>query len=826
MFQRHFTCIIVALFISVTCLAQIPEIREPITNGFGTYRPNLVSVSPDALQFSLRHDLENVENADRFMLDDNQIELLVRNGFFISTGHGVQYTSGSNTIGSESAEHYYKNFEDVYLEAQQDTIPSFITTDALLHAFHRLFSHTLMRTEEEYLIPTLVELDTALLAHLEQLHDGAETDEVREAARLAATYIAVGLRLQEPQAPVPGWCEPDLSAELELIEAHDIRTTSPLFNAYPEDYTQYVPRGHYTRSTALESYFRTMMWHGRMTFALREMADYRDYWDMPQRPDLTGAALLLSRELARDQSLADAWNLIFNPTWFFVGESDDLLPNHYLGLAEHVYGAPLVELTPAEICREELVQLFMDRAEEELPMPRVRGLAPQGLRMFGQRFTPDAYFFTELVWDDVGTQSYPRLCPSVLDVLSVLGSAEAEELQRIDGQEEFQHYREQLLMLREWVATQPVEIWASTLYWGWIYTLEALTREHGAGFPPFMQGSAWARRQLIDAAGSWTELRHDMILYVKQSANNPWTMPAPVFPMVQGYVEPNPWLFARLAALAGFARAGLSDLGILSDDTGAKLIMMEEGAMQLADMAVRELERRPLTNQQHLFIFHFGEWLSQLVAVDEEGGSETDNKDRAPVVADVHTMPINDELFALEEGTGYPGRIFVVADVEGRLQLCVGAVFIQYEFTVPAAERLTDEAWWELLEQGGLQTPWWTEGIIDSLQTPPAETQARQKIVELFDAEVYLDQTSVQVGDDLVLHCNPPALRVEMRTADGEVLDHEVGDNDGNQVVLSTEDLPVGELIIVAELEGDISYSLRARIDRAFSPRRVRGRRP
>ena len=42
---------------------------------------------------------------------------------------------------------------------------------------------------------------------------------------------------------------------------------SPIFT-YAEDYSQYLPRGHYTRSMRLKNYFLAMMWHGRMTFLL------------------------------------------------------------------------------------------------------------------------------------------------------------------------------------------------------------------------------------------------------------------------------------------------------------------------------------------------------------------------------------------------------------------------------------------------------------------------------------------------------------------------------------------------------------------------------
>ena len=53
---------------------------------------------------------------------------------------------------------------------------------------------------------------------------------------------------------------------------------------YKEDYGQYKPRGHYTRSEDLQRYFQAMMWYGRITFRLRNA-------------DETRSALLLTQAL-------------------------------------------------------------------------------------------------------------------------------------------------------------------------------------------------------------------------------------------------------------------------------------------------------------------------------------------------------------------------------------------------------------------------------------------------------------------------------------------------------------------------------------------------
>ncbi len=46
----------------------------------------------------------------------------------------------------------------------------------------------------------------------------------------------------------------------------------------------------------------------------------------------------------------------------------------------------------------------------------------------------------------------------------------------------------------------------------------------------------------------------------------------------------------------------------------------------------------------------------------------------------------------------------------GTLQLCAGASYSYYEFTVPLAERLTDEEWIGMLDSGQAPSrPAWTD---------------------------------------------------------------------------------------------------------------------
>lgn len=92
--------------------------------------------------------------------------------------------------------------------------------------------------------------------------------DLKEAAKRNVAYFAAALKLLDLNASVPDFVRSEVDEELQLIEQHSGFANSPIFE-YREDYSRYVPRGHYTRSETLEKYFKAMMWYGRMAFLLK-----------------------------------------------------------------------------------------------------------------------------------------------------------------------------------------------------------------------------------------------------------------------------------------------------------------------------------------------------------------------------------------------------------------------------------------------------------------------------------------------------------------------------------------------------------------------------
>jgi hypothetical protein len=90
---------------------------------------------------------------------------------------------------------------------------------------------------------------------------------------------------------------------------------------------------------------------------------------------------------------------------------------------------------------------------------------------------------------------------------------------------------------------------------------------------------------------------------------------------------------------------------------------------------------------------------------------------QAAVIADVATDP-NPPGTALEEAVGRVNPIFVVvpiveADGSTYLQVAKGGVFSYYEFPWPIADRLTDEKWRGMLDDGSAPAvPEWTSSFL------------------------------------------------------------------------------------------------------------------
>ena len=131
-----------------------------------------------------------------------------------------------------------------------------------------------------------------------------------------------------------------------------------------------------------------------------------------------------------------------------------------------------------------------------------------------------------------------------------------------------------------------------------------------------------------------------------------------------------------------------------------------EALRDLLGISTAELSGMPLPKEQEETIKYFSSRLNEgLHNVDPAGLKTT-------VVADVLTDPNTSQ--ALEEGSGYLREIVVAySDAAGHVFLGRGATLSYYEFKQPMQNRLTDEAWRQLLAANQAPAPpAWVETLV------------------------------------------------------------------------------------------------------------------
>lgn len=691
--QKFFSLSVVfILFLAFPIVAYaIPEITGSVETEFGTYIPYQVNVKPDVKPYTVAPDLSNVANKAKFKFTDKEFAMMAKNGFVANHSN-------------------FKQVYDMYNYCQKNEIPIFVTTDSMLHTYHVLFDYSLRILEMREFFDDLHDLNKVMLDMAKSQYKGATDPKAKVAATKNLAYVAVASYLLDPSIAVPQEVKGLVDSEIKLIQAHTGRANSPIFG-YEEDYSQYVPRGHYTRNETLKKYFMTMMWYGRMSFRLSPREG-----EEKGKEETLQAILIVSA--IKNASALDVWDRIYQPTVFYVGKADDLNVYEYMKLAEDTYGNDFELLSPDKLGDDVKLSVFIDDAKK-LRNPLINSTflwegedlakVTKGFRFMGQRFIPDSYMFQQLVHDKV----IGRYFPKGLDIMAVLGSQKAYDiLIKIYNESNYPKYTEQMAKLRTEFGSVDTELWAQNLYWNWLYTLMPFLTEKGKGYPFFMQSPAWADKELSTALGSWTELRHDTILYAKQSYAFETAMPAGP-QLVKGYVEPNAEFYARLASLSRFTREGLESRGLLLPEFKSRFMELEDLLVTLKEISELELTNQALTAEQYGTIINIGKTLEDIASFPPELASEIEGEEdkEMAVVADVHTDP--NSASVLEEGAGYPLNLFVVVPVNGELRISQGPMFSYYEFTWPMSDRLTDAAWQNMLKENPPKLPVWMDSYID-----------------------------------------------------------------------------------------------------------------
>lgn len=708
--------------------SEILDSSDTLATDFAVYKEIPVSVTPQIPSYKVNSNLSNITNIADYTLSDNMKELLVQNAFVVKPAH-------------------FDEFFPLYESNRYSYTPSFITTDSILHNYHLMFDFLLKQLEEQRLITELKKLNANLLADSLSNYEILKGSDWENAAKRNVGFFAVGSKLLDPSIEVPRIVEKEVKTELALIEAHNGINPSAVMNLgvnpnifidtpqglqspelLNEDYSQYIPRGHYDQSEELKAYFKSMMWYGRLGFRLKN-------------EDETKSAIIITLTLNKKTN-NESWAKLYEPINFFVGKSDDITYYQFNDLINNVYGQiSNLKNLPNE---PEKFTNFLEKAKN-LEAPKInsmpifdasiqadRASEIKAFRFLGQRYTVDADIFQRLIYREVGDKNTTcenfdaaktncfagaRCLPAALDIPATLGSKEAKNILNQLGETQYACYSENMNQMSQYVSGLSSQIWTQNLYWGWLHQLRPLLTEKQTGYPTFMLNSAWQRKELNSFLGSWSELKHDTILYAKQVYAELGGR-GPEIKDDRGYVEPNPYVYSRLASLIKMTEEGLESRELLSGRMKDNLNKMETLAISLKTISEKELENKNLNDGEYELIRSYGGQLEHLwldINKDETAFQKSTSprdylsENPASIIADVATDP-NGRV--LEIGTGPISEIYVVVPIDGTLRLTKGGVYSYYEFSWPMSDRLTDKKWREILNSNEAPAlPTWTDSF-------------------------------------------------------------------------------------------------------------------
>ncbi len=678
--------------------------------------------------------------ATDFRLNEAELAVFRQNGFVVST-----------RLGSS-------NFAESFGQIWSDDLPVFISTDAILQAWHRSFSMMLLEIEETYLAANLERLLAGMASELPTVWAESGTGPLRESIQDADYYLAVARRLLTGERVDPVLLGQDrVDAAIGWIHAGRMLEVSDLFGACRTvDFSQFTPRGHYTGSDTLERYFRAMTWCGRIDIPVAGEASSRCYGSETALATSREAGLaIVLWHLLNASGEFDTWRDMDRVIGTFFGWTDSMTfaqLDAVLAAADIRHLADVTDAGDIERFQAALMNgtvgaqhIRSDFFISPFGPERIR--LPRTFTVFGQRFAPDSWAMANLVfdsiwWDEDGIPGNEdkvlRRVPSSLDIaFSVLGNSHTvpELIARMtdptarqsdDHAVRFRdglNYQHNLAALREVFDRMGADSWEGSIYLRWLAALRELTAPtSGPGYPESMRTQAWAMKTLNTQLASWTQLRHDSILYAKPSSSGGQQCSFPA-----GYVECRPAFWARLNRMADQVAGLLEELifpiewKTTQENQVAFLRHFAHTTDVLRAIAEKEFARVSLGKEDLRFIRnlleHQGEdsvdggcipfrtysgWYPQLFyrRLDaNEAFHEIHGAGREDfLVTDVHTdvpSPVHDDPGSvLHEAVGKAHLLLIAIETGDQPMVFAGPVLSHFEFElVGPPRRLSDEEW-------------------------------------------------------------------------------------------------------------------------------------
>ena len=693
-----------------------------------------------------------------YLLDTNEMAIFITNGFVVS-----------ERLGSAS-------FGDAYYRIFNADLPVFVTSDSVLHAWHKSYQSILEELEQYELSPLLEQVTSNMSVQLPTIWQQYGQGPLGNSILDADYFLTVARSLWATQQVASALGNADVNQQvantLASIKSQVPVQGFPIFGSFREiDFSQFIVRGHYTDSDQLQRYFRALMWCSRIDLRLATFPPNKED-DIRQ----LGTAIVMYYLLNQSGQFSN-WSTLEQVTRMFVGVTDsmtfaqlgELLANAKIGSPGDIPDLPTLTNLQTRLLSGELGAQNIQGDDLLSPFSREQLKLPRSFTVCGQKFVLDSWVFSQTVFDrvlwtpDNGTNimlgKVTRRKPSCLDAaFAVLGNDQIvpELVARMTNENGVPFrdgpnlpYQHNLLAVRQTIDQQDPGNWTDNIYSAWLAALRALSGPTTDSiYPESMRTRSWAMKTLNTQLASWTQLRHDTLLYVKPSYTASIVCGYPA-----GFVEPRPGFWRQMKTLATIAANSISKLpagsALLLNVQSNQMSFLSNFSAQISTLesiSEKELAQQPLSLEETDFLKNVVElvsaysnyrqwngWYPQLFYKNYQFLSiwalpPCDLWDA--LVTDVHTDP-PDPFFSgdpgavIHEGIANVNLMLIAVDNGPDRMVYAGPVLSHYEFELAGVNRMTDQQWKSnvLAGQKPAQPGWTTSYLVPGRITIPPGNQ-------------------------------------------------------------------------------------------------------
>jgi hypothetical protein len=611
-------------------------------------------------------------------------------------------------------------------------LPVFISTDAILHAFHRSYDAILKDCEIGFIIPKLQELFAGIKGSFPMLENRYVNNTIME-QRLKDLdfYVTVPAKLLDNSIQ-PYFLENSAKVDSfiayvysEMPEDINFLSTKPR----KIDFSQFKPRGHYTdiEHPILAKYFRAMMWLGRIELYLippKGVVETPTFNDV-QRQIIISYLMLEAIENNNQTTYQNIEEIVK----FFVGYQDNVTVKHLQELRTELNfnnsnyftdSINTVTFQNALAQKSYAAQMILSQ------MLSSNGISGDSIKpasafmLYGQRFVVDSYVTGNVVYDKIRYNNTPirRMLPNPLDVLFALGNDAA--LQLLQSEIEQYKYAQNLGSVRYMIDSYQQDFWQFSFYNSWLAAIKALNppnRNKRDELPLFMRTGAYWQQKMNTQLGSWAELRHDNLLYAKQSYTG-----IPICSYPYSYVEPFPDFYKSLKTISDLTITAFNQFSqfYAKEKIIQYFMNFKSSCDTLEIISQKELENQSLSSQEIGFLTRMMRYNTQGCSVGYDGwysamyydnGSLDGLIDPNYIVADYHTSPADENGtivgYVKHAGTGKVDLLITAITMpDGNNVAFVGPTYSFYDYTTLNFLRLTDEEWRDTYLATAIRPDW------------------------------------------------------------------------------------------------------------------------